>query len=135
MSLPEVLLWRLLKQSDLKFRRQHPVGPFVLDFYCPKAKLGIEIDGATHDNEESARRDAARDAIILGKGIRIIRIPCHRGSSFAGRCGSFDLRGMREISQLAPPPPATRAVPLPILAGEDGDDQDKQRISRTPFSR
>ena len=75
MSLPEVLLWRELKQADLKFRRQHPVGPFVIDFYCPKAKLGIEIDGATHDTEERIRRDAVRDAAIESKGVTVIRIP------------------------------------------------------------
>ena len=47
LSLPEQLLWRLLKQMRgyLRFRRQHPIGPYVADFYCPKARLVIEIDG------------------------------------------------------------------------------------------
>lgn len=51
MTLPEVLLWRELKQrpAGLKFRRQHPAGRYVLDFYCAKLALAIEIDGSAHD--------------------------------------------------------------------------------------
>ena len=46
MSLPEVLLWQQLRlQSDVKFRRQHPLGPYVLDFYCAKAKVAIWPSG------------------------------------------------------------------------------------------
>src|SRR5689334_16373959 len=50
MSLPETLLWRLLRRAPngVAFRRQHPIGPYVLDFYCPSAKLAIEVDGAAH---------------------------------------------------------------------------------------
>jgi len=43
MSLPEVLLWRELQQASVKFRRQHPLGPYVLDFYCPTAKLAVGL--------------------------------------------------------------------------------------------
>jgi len=74
MSLPEVLLWRELRQSDLKFRRQHPVGPFIVDFYCAAAKLAIEIDGIVHDMSDRPERDAARDAFIGERGITTIRI-------------------------------------------------------------
>ena len=47
MTRPEVLLWQVLRErpNGLRFRRQHPVGPFVLDFYCPAARLAIEVDG------------------------------------------------------------------------------------------
>ncbi|MBD0414504.1 endonuclease domain-containing protein [Oryzicola mucosus] len=51
MSLPEVLLWEQLRQlrlGGLRFRRQHPIGPYGLDFYCPKARLVVEVDGAHH---------------------------------------------------------------------------------------
>lgn len=62
MSLPEVLLWQeLRKQSDVKFRRQHPLGLYVLDFYCAAVKLCIEIDGIAHDMGGSAESDASRD--------------------------------------------------------------------------
>lgn len=78
MSEPEVMLWsRLRGRSADKptFRRQHPLGPFILDFYCPAARLAIEVDGATHWDEASQARDAARDRWLQGAGVRILRIP------------------------------------------------------------
>lgn len=77
MSLPERLLWRELRgQPDgLKFRKQHPVGSFVIDFYCAAAKLGIEIDGIAHDMGDRPKRDAARDDFLRGQGIEVVRFP------------------------------------------------------------
>jgi hypothetical protein len=52
MSLPEVILWEHLRRgglSGMHFRRQHPAGPYVLDFYCAASRLAIEVDGAAHD--------------------------------------------------------------------------------------
>jgi very-short-patch-repair endonuclease len=74
LSLPEMLLWRPLRLSrrELRFRRQHAIGPFVADFYCPSAKLVIEIDGATHDRRQDA--DGRRDAYMTSLGLRIARI-------------------------------------------------------------
>ncbi|MBB3032650.1 endonuclease domain-containing protein [Alteriqipengyuania lutimaris] len=75
MSLPEVLLWReLRKQSDVKFRRQHPLGLYVLDFYCAAAKLCIEIDGIAHDIGTAPTRDAIRDEWLREQGIKVLRI-------------------------------------------------------------
>jgi very-short-patch-repair endonuclease len=50
MTLPEVILWQWLRQrpDGLKFRRQHPTGPYVLDFFCSDARLAIEVDGEAH---------------------------------------------------------------------------------------
>jgi very-short-patch-repair endonuclease len=75
LSLPEMLLWRRLRvaRRAVRFRKQHPIGPFVADFYCPAAKIVIEIDGATHDCRQDA--DARRDAYMSGLGLSIIRIP------------------------------------------------------------
>lgn len=77
MSLPEVLLWRLLrrKPNGVKFRRQHPVGPYAIDFYCPSAKLGFEIDGIAHDMGDRPEKDASRDVWLAEQGIEIVRIP------------------------------------------------------------
>jgi very-short-patch-repair endonuclease len=77
MTLPEVLLWRALRArpGGLKFRRQHPAGPYVLDFDCETALTGIEVDGMAHDMGENPKRDATRDAWLAGKGIKIVRIP------------------------------------------------------------
>ena len=76
MSLPEVLLWRLLRARPhgLKFRRQHPAGPYVLDFYCEAAKLAIEVDGALHGMGDLPVRDAARDRWLLEAGIETFRV-------------------------------------------------------------
>ena len=77
LTLPEGLLWRALRgrPNNLKFRRQHPCGPYVLDFYCESAKLGIEIDGMAHDMGDRPERDASRDSWLSDNGIRVLRIP------------------------------------------------------------
>lgn len=76
MSLPEVLLWRELRQQDrVKFRRQHPLGPYVMDFYCADAKVCIEIDGISHDMGDQPQRDAERDEWLRSRGIEVARIP------------------------------------------------------------
>ena len=75
-TLPEGLLWRELRahRGGLKFRRQHPVGRFVLDFYCAAAKCGIEVDGIAHDMGDRPERDEVRDSFLKGQGIRVVRI-------------------------------------------------------------
>ena len=76
MSKPEVLLLRCLRGSPggVRFRRQYAVGPYVADFYCPAAKLVIEIDGQVHEQGEELERDGKRDAIIAAMGLRVMRI-------------------------------------------------------------
>lgn len=77
MSLPEVLLWNYLrgKPMGVKFRRQHPVGSYVIDFYCPSTRIGIEIDGIAHAMGNRPAMDQARDNWLVGQGLRIVRIP------------------------------------------------------------
>ncbi|HSV01923.1 MAG TPA: endonuclease domain-containing protein [Phenylobacterium sp.] len=75
LSLPEGLLWRELKAgklAGLKFRKQHPIGPYVLDFYCHEARLCVEIDGVGHI--ASWRKDERRDDWLAGKGVRTLRL-------------------------------------------------------------
>ena len=77
MSLPEVLLWRELRKrpAGLRFRRQHPAGPYVLDFFCPAQKLAVEVDGEAHERGDRPERDRVRDAWLKREGVRVIRIP------------------------------------------------------------
>ncbi len=77
MSLPEVLLWRLIKNrgAGLRFRRQHPIGAYVLDFYCAELRLAIEIDGAAHDTGDRPERDEKRTVWLEHQGVEVIRIP------------------------------------------------------------
>lgn len=72
----EALLWRHLQRSKLqgrRFRRQHSVGPYVLDFYCPSERLAIALDGAVHDQELANRRDVLRTTYLAATGVRVIR--------------------------------------------------------------
>ncbi|MGB7656379.1 MAG: endonuclease domain-containing protein [Novosphingobium sp.] len=77
MTLPEVLLWNLLRKSPdgVHFRRQEGIGNFVLDFYCAKAKVGIEIDGIVHDMGDQPMHDERRDAWLRDQGVELARIP------------------------------------------------------------
>jgi very-short-patch-repair endonuclease len=76
MSLPEVLLWQILRKQPgyVKFRRQHPIGRYVLDFYVLELKLAIEIDGLAHDMGDRPVRDEERDSWFESQGIRMLRI-------------------------------------------------------------
>jgi very-short-patch-repair endonuclease len=103
MSPPEVLLWvrlRALRKDGPAFRRQHPIGPYIADFYCASARLVIEVDGAEHTELDRLTRDARRDAYLTGLGYRVLRIP-------AGDV----LRDPDDVAQsvveaaFAPPPP------------------------------
>ncbi len=76
LSLPEVLLWARLRHRQPGqpiFRRQHPFGPYVLDFYCPAAKLAIEVDGQSHGMGDRPQRDLRRDAYLADLGVRTVR--------------------------------------------------------------
>ena len=75
LSLPEKLLWVRIRRSELHFRRQHPIGDYVLDFYCPAAKLAIEVDGAAHDFGDRPQRDDRRAEWLKTQGVELMRIP------------------------------------------------------------
>jgi very-short-patch-repair endonuclease len=78
MSLPEVLLWKAIKGGAvdrLHFRNQHPIGPYVLDFYCDAAKLAVEVDGASHGAGDRPVRDERRDTWLAARGIATLRLP------------------------------------------------------------
>jgi very-short-patch-repair endonuclease len=77
MSPPERKLWQYLRQrpGGLKFRKQHPFDPYVVDFHCREAALVIEVDGWAHETLEIARRDGGRDAFLRDRGLQIMRIP------------------------------------------------------------
>jgi very-short-patch-repair endonuclease len=73
MTPAEEKLWAALRNDEAgaRFRRQHPIGRFVLDFYCATRKLAVEVDGAVHDGREDL--DAERTAALETRGIRVIR--------------------------------------------------------------
>jgi very-short-patch-repair endonuclease len=71
----EAALWQALRARrlrGLKFRRQHPVGPFILDFYCPAHRLAVEVDGPIHAQQPT--RDRLRQKLIEQHRIRFVRL-------------------------------------------------------------
>jgi very-short-patch-repair endonuclease len=72
----EARLWYHLRSHELggyKFRRQHPLEPFILDFYCAQAKLVIEVDGGQHFDETYLRQDERRTGYLEQQGLRVLR--------------------------------------------------------------
>lgn len=71
---PEQTLWTMLRRNQLglHFRRQHALGPYILDFYCAAARLCVEVDGPIH--AERSAHDAARDAWLASQGVRTLRL-------------------------------------------------------------
>ena len=70
----ENLLWyHFLCHYPVRFRRQHPIGNFIVDFYCHKAKLVVELDGSQHYSAEGMEYDAERDAYLHGLGLQVMR--------------------------------------------------------------
>jgi very-short-patch-repair endonuclease len=72
----ERMLWRALKELPIEgthFRRQAPIGPYVVDFFCPAKLLIIELDGGHHNDDATAGRDSKRQAWLEQEGYRVIR--------------------------------------------------------------
>ncbi len=115
MTLPELLLWRERRKrpAGLKFRRQHPAGRYVLDFFCAERRLAVEIDGEAHSRGDVPARDAERDAWLATQGVRTCRV--------AARDVLADLedRVRHIVSVGRGEDPATVFDGPPPLAGED----------------
>lgn len=91
MTEAEELLWTNLRRKQLKglqFYRQKPLGEYIVDFYCPRAKLVIELDGGQHYSKEGMIKDMERDNYIKGMGLNILR--------FSDRDIFENLRGVLE---------------------------------------
>ena len=76
MTKAEVLLWAHLRRNAMgaKFRRQHPIGPYIADFACVERMLVVEVDGATHATPEERTHDRVRTALLNAQGWRVLRV-------------------------------------------------------------
>ncbi len=104
MTLPEILLWGALRQKrfeGLHVRRQHPIGPYVLDFYCDKVRLCIEVDGEVHSFADRPTRDGLRDEWLRARQIRTVRLPA--GLVLSDLDSALDT--IRQALTEEPPPP------------------------------
>ena len=73
----EEILWACLRNrgtAGAKFRRQHPLGRYIADYYCQEAGLAIELDGGVHDTAAQAEYDAIRQEEIEQRGVKVLRI-------------------------------------------------------------
>jgi very-short-patch-repair endonuclease len=72
----ESRLWSVLRNRKLdgrKFRRQHPIGKYIVDFYCYEENLVIEVDGSSHDNVSAVLYDEERDIYLKEQGLKVVR--------------------------------------------------------------
>ena len=102
MTKAEVILWQHLRRNAIKggrFRRQHPIGPFIADFACAPLRLVIEVDGATHASDRELDHDRRRDLFLRRQGWRVVRI---RNDDIRTNLD----RVLEMIASLVPPPPA-----------------------------
>jgi very-short-patch-repair endonuclease len=112
MSVPELMLWNAIRRGQLdglKFRRQHPIGPYVLDFFCASARLAVEVDGQAHHTEDRPEKDAARDRWLSRQGIMTLRIP----ASWVLDSVDSALAAIRQQLTHLPPPGGYAACPPP----------------------
>ena len=134
MTPTERRLWRVLRErpNDLRFRKQHPCGPYTLDFFCPAVGLVVEVDGEGHARGTQPERDARRNAWLSAQGFAVLRIaaiellrdldagirhivatarslPLHHSPEEANgpppRCAGEETR-----TEKAPPPPAVSSA-------------------------
>lgn len=113
MTPPEVILWQHLRGkrlASLRFRRQHPLGPYIADFYCHDARLVIETDGASHAGDRR-ERDDQRDAWMNERGLRVLRIPAGEVLRNIDDVLGTILRAARD--RIDGPPPSPSATPPP----------------------
>jgi very-short-patch-repair endonuclease len=114
----EKLMWRWLRGrrfSGYKFRRQHPQGKYVLDFYCEEARLAIELDGGQHGHPDQQRHDAEREVYLASLSIKVLRF---WNSSLRRNAESIRNTIFDELQKRAPHPlPAyTRPISPPKMA-------------------
>jgi very-short-patch-repair endonuclease len=156
MTLPEVILWEHLRGGrlgGLRFRRQHPIGPYILDFYCSQARLAVEVEGWVHDSPEQALHDERRQAWLARRSIRMLRFsakevlkdeelegvllmieqgaarssPAQRGRGPPKAVEGADRRARR----WSPPPPCFAWSPSPVASDGGGSSP----LSRQPRPR
>ncbi len=115
MTPPEIALWLALRRNcaGLRFRRQHPAGDYVLDFYCAPAKLVIEIDGEAHNRGDRPARDKTRDAWLGSRGLQVLRYPAGDVlSNLDGVVRQIRIIAAERRNEIAGRPPSAPSVSL-----------------------
>nr|WP_292160059.1 endonuclease domain-containing protein [Brevundimonas sp.] len=116
MSPPEARLWvrvRARRLEGCKFRRQHPCGPFILDFYCAAARLAVEVDGESHNHPDQISHDRRRTRWLAAQGIRVVRIAAVDVRDELDGVLAFILRVVRERTAHRSAAPSTPRAKSP----------------------
>ena len=115
MSLPERMLWQRLRSrpGGFKFRRQHPIGPYVVDFCCLSERFVVEVDGEAHGHPDQVKFDGRRVSFFKENGFRVLRVSARRV------LGDADAAAEAIVARLANPLHQPAAGPPP-RAGEAG---------------
>jgi len=109
MSLPEILLWHRLKgnAAGAAFRKQHPIGPYIVDFYCSARRLIVEVDGEIHAGRQP--HDAERDRFLRENGYQVLRVNAadvlKDADEAAGAIASLVARPLHHRPAAGGPPP------------------------------
>ena len=99
MTKEEKQLWyQYLRTYPVQFRRQVTCGQYILDFYCAKARLAVELDGSQHYEPDASEKDAERTAYLNGAGVYVLRIPNNAiWENLRGVCEQIDLEVKRRV--------------------------------------
>ena len=113
MTSAEIILWSRIRPRAwplFRFRRQHPIGPYIADFACPLSRVVVEVDGATHGSDIERAYDRRRDAYMRARGWQVIRVTNMDIYTYLNE--TLDM-----IARLTPPPPLrsqrARSAPPP----------------------
>ena len=124
----EQLLWSCLRRKQLggyRFRRQHPIDRFVLDFYCSKTKLAVELDGGQHNTPDAHLQDQERTTFLGKQGIKVIRF--WNNDVFSNTDGVLESIYLA-LQQLTPVP-----LPSPPPLGEGAQNIHHVNVTAAPF--
>ena len=120
LSPPEARLWTRLRPRIPGmpiFRRQHPVGPYVIDFYCTDARFAVEVDGIAHDLGDRPQRDLRRDAWLSAQGVTVMHIAASEVMRGIDDVVDAIIRTAIERIAAAPTTALTRGPPPPLCGG------------------
>lgn len=127
-------VWQMLRSSSIrgqKFRREHPIGPYTVDFVCLALKLVIEVDGKEHFTEEGKRRDEVRDRFLERRGFEVVRIKGYQVT----QDGAAVRRRIEEAVVTRMESQAPHPQPLSPEAGERGVSSSEEPSPSSQRSR
>ena len=105
------LWYEFLRDYPIRFQRQKTIGPFIVDFYCSKARLAVELDGSQHYSEDGMAYDEERTAVLSGYGVTVLRLSNQDvDRNFFGVCEQIDNQVQKMLKEKHPLAPSPREL-------------------------